>query len=78
MCDCSSRNRKERCCELWVSMKFSMMTLDKGLSKEDALKVGNRFFHEKKTNLKIFTGFVDKNLLFFGKKEGNVWVICRK
>lgn len=56
----------------------SYVTVEKGLSKEDALKVGNRFFHEKKTKLKIFTGFVDKNLLFFGKKEGNVWVICRK
>lgn len=56
----------------------SYVTVDRSLSKDDAVKVANKFFHENKEKLKIFTGFVQENTLFFGKKEGNVWVICRK
>ena len=56
----------------------SYVTVSKEVPKSDAMKIANKFFHEKKEKLKIFTGFVDKNTLFFGKKEGNCWVICRK
>ena len=56
----------------------SYVTVSKEVPKSDAVKIANKFFHEKKEKLKIFTGFVQENTLFFGKKEGNVWVICRK
>ncbi len=56
----------------------SYVAVDKSLTRAEALTEGNKFFKIKKEKLKVFGGFLQKNTLFFGKKERNVWVICRK